>query len=44
MILVDSVIRVDHIRQESPRLIRYLEDGEALCHAFVLVPRRTRQS
>ena len=36
MILVDSVIWVNHIRQEMPKLIRLLEDGEGLCHPFVI--------
>lgn len=36
MILVDSVIWVDHIRQEVPKLIRLLGDGEGLCHPFVI--------
>lgn len=36
MILVDSEICVDHIRQKMPRLIRFLEDGEGLFHPFVV--------
>lgn len=36
MILVDSAIWVDHIRHKMPRLIRLLEDGQGLCHPFVI--------
>ncbi|MDN2579402.1 VapC toxin family PIN domain ribonuclease [Aquibium sp. ELW1220] len=36
MILVDSVIWVDHIRQELPRLSRLLDNSETLCHPFVV--------
>lgn len=36
MILVDSAIWVDHIRHKMPRLIQLLEDGQGLCHPFVI--------
>ncbi|MFN3546515.1 MAG: type II toxin-antitoxin system VapC family toxin [Mesorhizobium sp.] len=36
MILVDTAIWVDHIRHKMPRLIRVLDDGQGLCHPFVI--------
>lgn len=36
MILVDTSVWVDHFRAANGRLAALLEDGQVLCHAFVL--------
>lgn len=36
MILVDTSVWVEHLRLGSPRLRRFLEDGEVLGHPFIV--------
>lgn len=36
MIVVDTSVWVEHLRQGSPRLRRLLEEGEVLCHPHVI--------
>lgn len=36
MILVDTSIWVDHLRQGNPNLSAVLSDGEAVCHPFII--------
>lgn len=36
MILVDTSVWVEHLREGSPRLRRLLQDGEVLCHPHVI--------
>ncbi len=36
MILVDTSVWIDHLRQGVPRLARLLEEGRILCHPFVI--------
>ncbi|HKV98909.1 MAG TPA: type II toxin-antitoxin system VapC family toxin [Vicinamibacterales bacterium] len=36
MILVDTSVWVDHLRRHSARLAALLEDGQVVCHPFVL--------
>ncbi|MGP0075649.1 MAG: type II toxin-antitoxin system VapC family toxin, partial [Bryobacteraceae bacterium] len=36
MILVDTSVWVDHLRQNDPRLSKALLDGQVLMHPFVL--------
>jgi len=36
VILVDTSVWVEHLREGSPRLRRLLEDGEVLCHPYVI--------
>ena len=36
MILVDTSVWVDHLRNGNSRLVSHLEDGEVLTHPFVL--------
>jgi len=36
LILVDTSVWVEHLRQGEPRLVSLLEVGEVLCHPFVL--------
>ncbi|MBV8684428.1 MAG: type II toxin-antitoxin system VapC family toxin [Caulobacteraceae bacterium] len=36
MILADTCVWVDHLRSGSSRLSKALEDGEVLCHPFVV--------
>ena len=36
MILVDTSVWVDHLRRRNGSLVRLLEDGEVLCHPFVV--------
>lgn len=35
MILVDTSVWIDHLRQGEPRLADLLEDGHVVCHPFV---------
>ena len=36
MILVDTSVWVEHLRQSTPRLRSLLEEGEVLCHPHVI--------
>ena len=36
MPLVDTSVWIDHFRKSDPRLIQYLENGDVLCHPFVV--------
>ena len=36
MVLVDTSIWVDHLRFGNPRLACLLEDGDVVCHPFVI--------
>ena len=36
MVLVDTSVWVRHLRQSEPNLERLLNDGEVLCHPFVV--------
>ena len=36
MILVDTSVWVDHLRQDEPELRRLLELGQVVCHPFVI--------
>ncbi len=36
MVLVDTSIWVDHLRFGNPRLASLLEDGDVVCHPFVI--------
>jgi len=36
MVLVDTSVWVHHLRQGAPKLERLLNDGEVMCHPFVI--------
>jgi len=36
MVLVDTSVWVQHLRQGSPALARLLNDGQVVCHSFVV--------
>lgn len=36
MILVDTSVWVDHLRRRNSELARRLEEGEVLCHEFIV--------
>jgi predicted nucleic acid-binding protein len=36
VILVDTSVWVDHLRQDEPELRRLLERGQVVCHPFVI--------
>jgi predicted nucleic acid-binding protein len=36
MVLVDTSIWVDHLRFGNPRLASLLEEGDVVCHSFVI--------
>ncbi len=36
MVLVDTSVWVEHLRRGEPRLVALLEQGEVLCHPFVV--------
>jgi predicted nucleic acid-binding protein len=36
MVLVDTSIWVDHLRKGNRHLVHLLEDGEVVCHSFII--------
>lgn len=36
MVLVDTSVWVDHLRRGNPALAELLEDGQVVCHPFVI--------
>jgi predicted nucleic acid-binding protein len=36
MVLVDTSVWVDHLRFGNPRLVSLLEDGDVVCHPFII--------
>lgn len=36
MILVDSSVWIDHVREADPILIAMLEEGDVFCHPFII--------
>jgi predicted nucleic acid-binding protein len=36
VILVDASVWIDHLRRAEPELVRLLEEGQVICHPFVI--------
>lgn len=36
MVLVDTSVWIDHLRKGNPRLEALLDEGEVLCHPFII--------